>query len=220
MICMVTDRRRLSAGADAGERLVDLVAAAARSGVDLIQLRERDLDARDLVVLARRCVVAVEGTSTRVVVNDRADVALAAGAHGVHLRGDSIDTAAIRSLLRGDALVGRSIHTAAEASAIARRGGVNYLIFGTMFETPSKNAQHRLRTVGELEEACQAAPGIPVLAIGGMTIERAEHARRAGASGIAGIGLFIPPAGQRAAPHLQGLVAALRRTFDTCEAVT
>ena len=99
MICLVTDRRRLSTGEDAADRLVDLVAAAARAGIDLIQIRERDLDARRLVALVKRCVAAARGTSTKVLVNDRADVADAAGAHGVHLRGDSIAATAIRSLL-------------------------------------------------------------------------------------------------------------------------
>ena len=96
MICLVTDRRRLSIAADDIDRLVDLVAAAARAGIDLIQIRERDLDARQLAALVRRCVDAVEGTGTKVLVNDRADVAIAAGAHGVHLRGDSIAAPAVR----------------------------------------------------------------------------------------------------------------------------
>src|SRR5688572_7868800 len=86
--CMITDRSRLGAGWE--DALVARVAAAARDGVDLVQVRERDLDARVLTRVVERCVAAVARTRTRVLVNDRVDVALAAGAHGVHLRGDSM----------------------------------------------------------------------------------------------------------------------------------
>ncbi len=222
MICLVTDRHRVSGGPDAIERLVDLVTVAARAGVDLIQIRERDLDARDLTALVRRCVETVTGTGARILVNDRADVALAAGAHGVHLRGDSIDAPAIRSLLPKGALIGRSVHSAEETLTISRKGSVDYLIFGTLFETPSKRSDHHLSTLDELAAACRAAAreGVPVLAIGGMTVERAEAVRRAGASGIAGIGLFIPPSGQDAEGYVQTTVARLRRAFDTWEAVS
>ena len=218
MICLVTDRRRLSTGADDSDRLVDLVAAAARAGIDLIQIRERDLDARRLIALVRRCVEAAEGTSTKVLVNDRADVAVAAGAHGVHLRGDSIAAAAVRSLIGDGALIGRSVHGADEARAVSGAGGVNYLIFGTLYPSASKRPGHPVATLDELSVACRA--GVPVLAIGGITVERAAESARAGAAGIAGIGLFVPPAGTSADRHLQTITAELRRTFDTCGAVS
>jgi len=220
MICMVTDRRRLSFGDAAIDRLVDLVGAAARAGVDLVQVRERDLAARDLIALVRRCVAAAAGTRTRVVVNDRADVAVAAGAAGVHLRSDSIGAAAARSLLGGGALVGRSVHDPEEAAAVAAAGGVDYLIFGALHQTPSKDAGHPVASRDALRATCRAAMGIPVLGIGGMTVERAADAARAGASGIAGIGLFVPPAGESADKHVQVIVAGLRRAFDTCETVS
>ncbi len=235
MMCLVTDRRRLSGGRDAIDRLVDLVTAAARAGVDLIHIRERDLDARDLGVLVRRCVKSVERTGTRVVVNDRADVALASGADGVHLRGDSIPAGAARSLLPAGAIVGRSVHGVEETSAVSRAGGLDYLIFGTLFETGSKDPSHQLATLDELAAACRVAGagpterpdmdpkagrGIPVLAIGGITLERASLVRRAGASGVAGIGLFIPPAGQELDDYLQAVASQLRRTFDSVAAVT
>jgi thiamine-phosphate diphosphorylase len=219
MICLVTDRRRLSTGEDAGDRLVDLVAAAARAGIDLIQVRERDLDARRLIALVQRCVGAARGTSTKVLVNDRADVADAAGAHGVHLRGDSIAATAIRSLL-GDGVIGRSVHGADEAAEVSRSGSVDYLIFGTLYQTASKGEGRPLASLDELRAACRAAAGVPVLAIGGMTVERAADATRAGASGIAGIGLFVPPAGESVDSHVQMIASGLRRAFDTCEAVS
>ena len=236
MICLVTDRRRLSGGRDAIDRLVDLVTAAAHAGVDLIHIRERDLDTRDLLALVVRCVKGVERTGTRVLVNDRADVAVASGAHGVHLRGDSISAGAARSLLPANSIVGRSVHGVEETSEVSRSGGLDYLIFGTLFETASKEPDHRLATLDELAAACRGAAGtggsegsgtdglarrgIPVLAIGGMTLERAELVRGAGASGVAGIGLFVPPVGEKVDGYLRTVVSHLRRTFDTVRAVT
>jgi thiamine-phosphate diphosphorylase len=235
MICLVTDRRRLSAGSDAIERLVTLVGAAARAGVDLIHVRERDLEARELARLVRRCVKAAEGTGAKVVVNDRADVALAAGAGGVHLRSDSIPAGAVRSLLPAGASVGRSVHSADEASTISRDGAVDYLVFGALFQTPSKPPGHALAPLDELAAACRRAVApvrlkadtaygakgrVPVLAIGGMTAERASIVARAGAAGIAGIGLFIPPPGNALDAHLHTIVGQLRGTFDTCQAHT
>lgn len=231
MICLVSDRRQLSDGADGVDRLVDLVSAAVRAGIDLIQIRERDLHAGALVALVRRCVAAADRTRARVLVNDRVDVAMAAGAHGVHLRGDSIATAAARSLMGAGAIIGRSVHSVDECAEGARAGGVDYLVFGTMYQTPSKDAAHALASLDDLSTACRAVAGlragavagqqvgIPVLAIGGMTVERAAEAARAGAAGIAGIGLFIPPAGISADRHLQAVVARLQRVFDTCETV-
>ena len=218
MICLVTDRRRLSAGHDAVDRLVELVAAGARSGVDLIQVRERDLESRDLVALVGRCLDAVRGTPAKIIVNDRIDVAIAACAHGVHLRADSIGARAARALLPPEVLLSRSVHSAGEAAAASRTGGIDYLILGTLFPTPSKDATHRLTSLDEVSAACRAS-GVPVLAIGGMTVERASAAAQAGASGVAGVGLFIPPEGRSSDAHLQLIVAGLRRAFDTCGAV-
>jgi thiamine-phosphate pyrophosphorylase len=219
MICLVTDRRRLSPGGDAIDRLVELVDAAVRAGVDLVQVRERDLDARALAAVVRRCVAAAEGSRTKIVVNDRADVAMSALAAGVHLRADSVAVSAARSLLGAAALVGRSVHTAGEAG-IAARAGADYLIFGTLFRTPSKTADHPLSTLDDLRAACLAAENVPVLAIGGITLERAAGLVRLGAAGVAGVGLFVPPPGVSFEHHLPRVAAALRRAFDTCEAVT
>jgi thiamine-phosphate diphosphorylase len=218
MICLVTDRRRLLSGSDDVDRLVDFVAAAARAGIDLIHIRERDLDARRLTALVRRCVEAAEGTTAKVLVNDRADVAVAAGAHGVHLRGDSIAASAVRSLIGDGAVVGRSVHSAEEAGAVSRAGGVDYLTFGTLYPSASKGAGHPVATLDELSAACRAV--VPVLAIGGVTVERAPELARAGVAGIAGIGVFVPPAGTSDDRHLQTITTELRRVFDTCEAVS
>jgi len=197
---------------------VTLVESAAHAGVDLIHIRERDLEARALVDLCARCLAAAAATTAKIVVNDRVDVALAAGADGVHLRSDSVDAPTARTLAPSGFLVGRSVHGAREAGEIARRGGVDYLIFGTVFPSASKPGGPSSANVDELARACAAAP-VPVLAIGGIDEARAEAAAKAGAAGVAAIGLFIPPAGVPVDRHLECIIATLRRVFDTCGVV-
>jgi thiamine-phosphate pyrophosphorylase len=188
VLCLITDRRRL--GTAWRTLMVDRVAAAAREGVHLIQLRERDLDGGPLLHLTADCVAAVRGTRTRVVVNDRLDVALAAGAHGVHLRADSFAAAAVRRVAPRPFLVGRSIHSVEEAVA-ADRNALDYLIFGTVFETSSKPGR-AAAGLQRLSDAT-AATALPVLAVGGVTRERLGDVIAAGASGGAGISLFDTP---------------------------
>lgn len=216
MICLVTDRRRLSIGPDACDRLVDLVRAAATANIELVQIRERDLEGRALAELVSHCLDAVRGTATKVIVNDRADVAAATEAHGVHLRGDSISVAAARSLLGHGAVIGRSIHSADEAHSTSR---ADYMIFGALYQASSKDPGHPTATLDELRSACDGAGGTPVLAIGGITLERVPEVARAGAAGVAGIGLFVPPPGVPADRHLRHVAAHVRRAFDTCGAV-
>src|SRR5688500_10156368 len=129
---MITDRTRLPGGRS--EALIDRVAAAARAGVHLVQIRERDMNAAPLTRLVAACVAAVGGTRARVLVNDRIDVALAAGAHGVHLRADSIPARRARRIVPATFLIGRSVHSAAEGRQVEDEGGVDYLLFGTRSE--------------------------------------------------------------------------------------
>ena len=217
LICLVTDRGRLARAAP-GASLVDLVASAARAGVDLIQIRERDLDAAAMTSLVKRCVAAATGTPTRIVVNDRLDVALSSGAHGVHLRSDSIEAARARELSPAGFIIGRSVHGVEEAAAAERSGGLDYLILGTLFPTASKDTSHRLTTMTALAAAC-ALISIPVLAIGGITAARAEEIVKTGAAGIAAVGFFLPDEGTSVDQHLHARVSELRRVFDTCAAV-
>src|SRR5262245_37717092 len=137
---MITDRHRLAA-TDPERLVVERVAAAAASGVDLVQVRERDLDGRALLGLVTRCVGAASGTRTRVLVNDRLDVALAAGAHGVHLRADSMPAPRARTLAPPGFLIGRSVHSVEEAVTAGAGGGLDYLLFGAVFTTVSKPGQ-------------------------------------------------------------------------------
>ena len=191
MICLVTDRRRLAAaGASLAAQGVCLVAQArhaADAGVEWIQMRERDLQAADLAALVTDLLQATRDTSTRLIVNDRLDVAIACGAAGVHLRGDSIPVAMARRLAPSGFLIGRSVHTIQDAIAAA---GADYLFAGTVFPSASKPAAGPLLGVKGLQ-AIVAAVTIPVLAIGGIAGDRINEVAAAGAGGFAAIELFM-----------------------------
>ncbi|HAK56640.1 MAG TPA: thiamine phosphate synthase [Acidobacteria bacterium] len=219
LICLVSDRHRLSPAASTVRQLDDLVglvAAAAAAGVDIVQVRERDLPGRTLTDLVGRCVHAADGSPTRVVVNDRVDVALAAGTAGVHLREDSVAAGRARALGRRGWLVTRAIHDATEISE--QLAGVDLAVFGSVFPTVSKPAGHGVAGLSALGAAAREA-AVPVLAIGGVSEERLEAVWRAGAAGVAGIGLFIDAArsGHEWAVGLGRLVDRVRQSFDTLQ---
>jgi thiamine-phosphate pyrophosphorylase len=213
VVCLVTDRARYRPGA-----LLPAISAAAVAGIDLVQVRERDLPDRELLALARAVVAATAGTRARVVVNDRLDIALAAGAAGVHLRGDSVSCGDVRRIgPPAGFLVGRSVHTAAEAAALAGAGGCDYLVFGSILPSRSKPSGHPSAGFDALAEACRAVsratpPGtrqVPVLAIGGLSEEDAAPVARTGAAGIAAIGLFA------STRDPERTLQALRAAFDS-----
>jgi thiamine-phosphate pyrophosphorylase len=160
---------------------------AVDAGVDLIQVRERDLEAAALAGCVTDLLTVTRGTATRIVVNDRLDVALACGADGVHLRADSVAIAAARRLAPLGFLVGRSVHTASEA---ADASDADYLIAGTVFPSPSKGLGHRLLGVDGLR-AVVLASAVPVLAIGGISLDHLDSVAATGAAGVAAIGLFM-----------------------------
>ena len=186
VLCLITDRQRFAAGWE--RETVNRVQGAARAGVHLVQVRERDLDGGALAMLVRACVDAVAGTRTRVLVNDRLDVALAAGAHGVHLRADSMPSYRARLVVPPGFLIGRSIHSVAEAAAESSDGALDYLIFGTVFETASKPGREA-SGLSALAAVAAATP-LPVLAVGGITEARIADVVTAGAAGIAAISMF------------------------------
>src|SRR5215218_1835658 len=134
-ICLVTDRRRVSPPGNRG--LLRVIEHAARAGVDLIQLREPSLDDGELFDVAGAALAAISSTAARLVVNERLDVALAARAHGVHLRADSAPADRVRAVAPPGFLIGRSVHNVEEAVGAAR-SGVDYLVAGTVYATPSK----------------------------------------------------------------------------------
>ena len=214
IFCLVTDGQRTLWSPESGDELVELVRHAAAAGVNLVQVRERSLDDRALLTLTRSIVRAVEGTPARIVVNDRIDIALAAGADGVHLRADSPPADAVRAMVPEGFLVGRSVHSEAEAIGAAA-AGVDYVILGTIFPTASKPPGSAWLGLEPLKRAAGAIH-VPILGIGGITADRVASLAAAGAAGFAAIGLF---AGLRRGPdgeldaELQTLMAGLRAAF-------
>ena len=213
LICLVSGRFRLQPPGQAS--LLRLVVAAAHAGVDLIQIREPDLDDHQLLQLASAAVTAVAGSGARIILNERTDIALAAAAHGVHLRADSVTASQVRKIVPSGFLIGRSVHGQAEASR-ADSAAADYLIAGTVFRSASKPEGAALLGLDGLT-AISAAARIPVLAIGGVVADKVEDVAAAGSSGIAAIGLFadLPTTGadDRLEATLQRLVARLRKPF-------
>ncbi len=182
----VTDRLRLGLDVDA---LIARATRVARDGVDVIQVRERDLADRDLAALVRRMVAAVAATPTRVLVNDRFDIAVAAGAHGVHLRAASPPAARVRAIVPDGFIIGRSVHTSEEVDAAVADGASDYLLFGTVFASSGKPAGHPVAGCDGLREACRRST-LPVIAIGGIDASRLDDIANSGAAGFAGVAMF------------------------------
>jgi len=207
IVCYVTDGRALEAsrvgsgspslesGSSDSFRLHVLrepIRRAIAGGVDWIQIREKDLAGGALVELARFAVAEAGSASAQVLINDRLDVALAAGAAGVHLGEQSLPLSRVvewrRSSRRTEFRIGVSCHSL-ECAREAARGGANYLFFGPVYATPSKAAFGLPQGIERLREVCSAIQ-IPVLAIGGVNAGNARACFEAGAAGIAAIRLF------------------------------
>jgi thiamine-phosphate pyrophosphorylase len=199
--CLVTDRRRFVRPVP---DLLDQIRRAVDAAIDMIQIRERDMAAGALADLVREAMAIARGSRTRIVVNDRLDVAIGMGAHGVHLRHDSLPVAAARALAPPPFLVGRSVHHVREAREAA---GADYVIAGTVFPTSSKPLADAWLGVEGLR-AVTAALHVPVLAIGGVTLDRVGAIAAAGAAGVAAIGLFVNE-------RLTDTAVELRRRFDS-----
>jgi len=211
---LVTDRRRLTPDGNEDARtrcLLEQASFAASAGIDVIQVREHDLGGRALASLTSAVVNLTRGSRTRVVVNDRLDIALAARADGVHLRSTSFDAVHVRACSHPGFLIGRSVRTPGQS---VDAGPVDYLIAGTTYATQSKPDSQVLLGTSGLEEIVRARP-IPVLAIGGIQLEKAEELARAGVAGIAAIGAWMSNEGTCRAVPLNDLAAAFRTVFDT-----
>lgn len=189
LVCVVTDRRRWRVPDEvAVARLEALTGAVAAAGLALVQVRERDMDARPLYDLVRRLAERTRDSATVVVVNDRADVAKATEGVGVHLRGTSAATERVRRWLPAARVVGRSVHSVEEALA-AERAGVDYVCFGTVFPSASKGPAHPVAGLTGLRAVVEACT-VPVLAIGGITPRTLAEVAGTGAAGFAAIGWF------------------------------
>ena len=191
-ICLVTDRRQVAPRAltltDECNALEAFLVTAIDAAVDVIQIRERDVDARALAPLIARVLARARPSGTRVLVNDRADLALAAGADGVHLPAAGLPASRVRALAPAW-IIGRSVHAGDFNLASA---GCDYLLFGTVFASTSKPAGWRVAGVDALRDVVEAAR-VPVLAIGGVTPAHAFSVAAAGAAGVAAVSLFLPP---------------------------
>jgi thiamine-phosphate pyrophosphorylase len=170
-------------------RLLKLVSAAVAAGVNLIQLREKNLTTRVLFELAVQSAEITRSSATRLLINDRADIARAAGADGVHLQRRSLEPRIVRRTFGEKFLIGASTHSLAEARA-ARDGGADFVVFGPVFDTVSKRIYGEPVGLEELSEAARALAPLPIIALGGVTVENARDCLRAGARGVAAIRLF------------------------------
>jgi thiamine-phosphate pyrophosphorylase len=205
LLYYITDRHAFP-GDEAHQRraLLQRVGEAAAAGIDYIQLREKDLSTRDLERLASEAVATVRANSstTRLLINGRVDVALACGADGVHLPGNSLPASEVRSIWMRSAdrapVIGLSAHSVDEVR-YAEAHGADFAVLAPIFEKPK--TELRGLGLGLLTIACrgtlapentEAAPqsSFPVLALGGVRLDNAVACTRAGASGVAGIRLF------------------------------
>lgn len=216
ILCLVTDRRRLglsvgAAPAQWNQLLREQVSAAATAGVDLIQVREPDLESGALTKLVRSLVPLTHTTAAKILVNDRVDVALAAGASGVHLKEQGFQPEVVRRLTPAGFLIGCSVHSAASASA---RKAADYLIAGTVLPTASKPSVDYLDQVG-LQGIVEAADGQPVLGIGGLDVRSIPLLAASCAVGFAAVGAFIPAAGEGVSEFVQKRVAELRFALES-----
>jgi thiamine-phosphate pyrophosphorylase len=220
ILCYVTDRKGLAAADnDQNEALLKRITAAAEAGIDWIQIREKDLSSKELSSLTRAAVAQTKqinersGTSMRIMVNDRLDVALSEHTGGVHVGEQSLPVHDVCKWLnakpdlaeRDKFLVGVSCHSV-QAAVSAVRDGADYIFFGPVFATPSKVAFGAPQGLQRLAEVCRAV-SIPVLAIGGITLDNVSDCFAAGAAGIAAIRLF------QDAEDLASVVTGLRAGF-------
>jgi thiamine-phosphate pyrophosphorylase len=186
---LAISQRRTGDGSDLPAWARDVAAA----GAEALQLREKDLDPPRLLELARRLVDVVPATIS-VLVNGRVDVAIAARAAGAHLPSNGLPPALVRRRFP-DLLLGVSTHHRDEVAA-ARDAGADYVVFGPVFAPTSKSGSMPPVGLGELARVARI--GVPVLALGGVTIDRLGDLAAAGAAGVAAIGAFQPSADVRA----------------------
>lgn len=181
---LITDRKACEP-----RDLMDLIEEAAQAGVDLIQIREKDLPARAVCQWVERAVEVVKPYGTRILVNDRFDIALACGAQGVHLTTQSLPPEVVRRHVGTRLIIGVSTHSLEEVKR-AEQEDADFVVCGPVFDTPSKRAYGPplgLETFADIVKQAR----IPVLGIGGIDLTNSLQVLACGASGIAAIRLFI-----------------------------
>ena len=168
---------------------IELISEASRLGVQLIQIREKSLAAGKVFELAARAVSAIVGTGAKILVNERSDIAVAAGCAGVHLTSSSIPVSTVRRHFGSKLIIGVSTHAEEEVRAAAN-SGADFAVFGPVFDTPGKGSAKGLQP---LRSAVGAVQPFPVLALGGINEENVASAIEAGAAGFAAIRLLNDP---------------------------
>ena len=169
--------------------ILRLLQAAVAAKVSLFQIREKSLPARVLYELTVRAAEITRGSQTRLLINDRSDLARAGGADGVHLTTHSLPAEVVRSIYGAEFLIGVSTHSL-EAARDAAKAGADVVVFGPVFETESKRVYGEPLGVEKLREVTNELREFPVVAIGGIMIENVEECFAAGATGVAAIRLF------------------------------
>ncbi|HWR53594.1 MAG TPA: thiamine phosphate synthase [Bryobacteraceae bacterium] len=178
----ITDRKPLGGIPE----LLEAIACNLARGVDYIQIREKDLAVAELLALTRAALALPNPQGTRILVNHRTDLALACGAHGVHLTSDDVPPCRVRAITPPEFIIGVSCHSVEEVRTAA---GADFAVFGPVFYTPSKASYGDPAGLDKLAEACRATT-IPVLALGGIDERTAERCVEAGAAGVAAIRMF------------------------------
>ena len=212
-ICLITSGQttvRTAAASEDFSRVLQLAEAAVAAKVDLLQLREKNLNARVLCDLARQVVELVRASATRLVVNDRADISRAAGADGVHLTTASLEASVIRRAFGDQFLIGVSTHSLEDARG-ARQQGADFVVLGPVFETASKRVYGEPLGPEKLKQVATELVPFPVLALGGVTLANVASCFNAGATGIAAIRLLNDPA------NLARVVQEIRSKFEEQE---
>lgn len=184
LVCLITPGQANSENyvSESG-KILDSVRSAIDDGVSMIQIREKRLPARLLFELARHAVDMSRGSPTRLIVNDRVDVAIAAGADGVHLPETSLRPGTVRSAFGDELVIGKSIHSIDSAREIAAERP-DYIFFGPVFETPGKGPAVGLELLARIHDS---VPDIPLIALGGIEEHNCRQAIEAGAAGVAAI---------------------------------
>ncbi len=162
---------------------LELIQIAAHHNISLIQIREKKLAPRLVFELVREAVKLTQNTDTKLLVNDRADIALAANADGVHLTSRSLSTGAIRRAFPESFIIGVSTHTIEEAEN-AKRQGAEFVTFSSIFSTPNKD---KSQGIENLREVCEKLKPFPVIALGGIDETNYKSVLENGASGFAAI---------------------------------
>lgn len=181
--------------------ILEIIRVAVEEEISLIQIREKQLSERSLFELAAAAADLTRGSATRLMVNDRADVALAAGADGVHLTARSLSARVIRETFGQDFIIGVSTHSL-EAAETAGAEGADFAVFGPVFESPGKGEP---RGLSKLSEVCAHLRGFPLIGLGGIDESNYESVLEAGASGFASIRCLNGP------ENLRLVSAKLRR---------